>query len=176
MLSVTKPETRTPNRGAEADSRPMREFTCTLTIEAPPAAVLDAFFDPGALEAWWRVKRSLCLARPLGVYAVEWESTESRDEVFGRLGGALRGTVIDFKPAREFFLADVFWLPPDADPVGPMALEATCTQHGNGTVLCVRQSGWEDSARWTRYYELIAVAFSHALEEMKRHVESTSKG
>ena len=175
MLSVTKLETRTPSRGSEAGNRPMREFTHTLTIEAPPAAVLDAFFDPDALQAWWRVKRSLCLARPLGVYAVEWEPTESRDEIFGRLGGAMRGTVIDFKPASEFFLADVFWLPPDGDPVGPMALEATCTQHGNGTVLRLRQSGWEDSARWTRYYELIAIAFTHALEEMKRYLEGTSR-
>jgi uncharacterized protein YndB with AHSA1/START domain len=153
----------------------MREFTHTLTIEAPPAAVLDAFFDPDALEAWWRVKRSLCLPRPFGVYAVEWEPTGPRDEIFGRLGGAMRGTVIDFKPGREFFLADVFWLPPDAEPVGPMALEATCTPNESGTVLHVRQSGWEDSARWTRYYELIATAFTHALGEMKRHVESASK-
>jgi uncharacterized protein YndB with AHSA1/START domain len=152
----------------------MREFTHSLTIEAPPAAVLDAFFDADALAAWWRVKRSLCIARQLGVYAVEWEPTEWRDDTFGRLGGALRGTVIDFKRDREFFIADLFWLPPDGDPVGPMALEATCTQHGQTTVLHVRQSGWENSPRWTRYYELIATAFSHALEELKRHVESTS--
>jgi uncharacterized protein YndB with AHSA1/START domain len=98
----------------------MREFTHSLTIEAPSAAVLDAFFDPEALAAWWRVKRSLCVARPLGVYAVEWEPTEWHDETFGRLGGAFRGTVIEFKPGREFFLADLFWLPPD----GALSTEA----------------------------------------------------
>jgi hypothetical protein len=52
-----------------------------------------------------------------------------------------------------------------------MALEATCTQQGNSTTLHVRQSGWEDSPRWSRYYDLIAIAFSGALEEMKKHVE-----
>jgi uncharacterized protein YndB with AHSA1/START domain len=153
----------------------MREFSLSLRIDAPPTAVLDAFFDSDALAVWWRVKRSLCLARPLGVYAVEWEPTAVRDEIFGRLGGAMRGTVIDFKPGREFFLADVFWLPPDGDPVGPMALEVTCNQEGNATVLHVRQSGWENSARWTRYYELIAIAFTYALEEMKRYLEGTSR-
>jgi uncharacterized protein YndB with AHSA1/START domain len=153
----------------------VREFTHSLTIDAPPAAVLDAFFDAEALTAWWRVRRSLCVPRALGVYAVEWEPTEWQDEILGRLGGAFRGTVIDFQPGREFFLADLFWLPPDGDPVGPMALEATCSHHGGSTVLHVRQSGWEDSPRWTRYYGLLATGFTVALEELKRHVESRWK-
>ena len=150
----------------------MKEFNHSLTIQAPPAAVLDAFFDPNALTAWWRVKRSLCVPRPLGVYAVEWEPTEWQDEVFGRLGGAFRGTVIGFKAGREFFLADLFWLPPDGDPVGPMALEATCGLLGDRTVLKVRQCGWEASPRWSRYYDLIATGFTLALEELKRYTES----
>jgi uncharacterized protein YndB with AHSA1/START domain len=150
---------------------PMKEFTYSLTIDAPPAVVLDAFFDADGLETWWRVKRSLCVARPLGVYAVEWEPTAWRDDVFGRLGGALRGTVIEFKPGREFFVADLFWLPPDGDPVGPMALEATCTQQGRSTILHVRQSGWEDNPRWSRYYELLGSGFTAALDDMKTYVE-----
>jgi len=150
----------------------MREFAHSLTIDAPPAVVLDAFFDAEALAAWWHVKRSLCVPRPLGSYAVEWEPTEWRDEVLGRLGGAFRGTVIEFKPGREFFVADAYWLPPDGDPIGPMALEATCTPHGDRTVLQGRQSGWEDSPRGTRYYEVIATGFTLALEELKKYVEA----
>jgi uncharacterized protein YndB with AHSA1/START domain len=30
----------------------MREYAHTLTINAPPAAVLDAFFDADALAVW----------------------------------------------------------------------------------------------------------------------------
>ena len=150
----------------------MREFTHSLTIAAPPAAVLDAFFDHDALATWWHVTRSLCVARPLGVYAVEWAPTEWKDEVLGRLGGALRGTVIEFKAGREFFVADAYWLPPDGEPVGPMALEATCAMLGDRTVLKVRQSGWEESVRWSRYYELIATGFTVALDQLKAYVES----
>jgi uncharacterized protein YndB with AHSA1/START domain len=149
----------------------VREFTHSLTIDAPAAAVLDAFFDADSLAVWWNVSRSLCVARPLGVYAVEWAPTEWEDEILGRLGGAFRGTVIEFKPGQEFFVADLFWLPPDGDPVGPMALEAACSQHGNSTVLHVRQSGWEDSPRWSRYYDLVATGFALALSQLKRHVE-----
>jgi uncharacterized protein YndB with AHSA1/START domain len=150
----------------------MRDFAHSLTIDAPPAVVLDAFFDPDALAAWWQVKRSLCVPRPLGSYAVEWEPTEWRDEVLGRLGGALRGTVMEFQSGREFFIADVYWLPPDGDPIGPMALEGTCTQHGDRTVLHVRQSGYEESRRWARYYEVIATGLTLALEELKKYVEA----
>ena len=62
------------------------------------------------------------------------ETTEFRDEVLGRLGGVLRGTVMQFQADRGFFVADVFWLPPDGDPIGPMAFEVACTPAGpNGT-------------------------------------------
>jgi len=150
----------------------MREFTHSLTIEAPPAAVLDAFFDHDALASWWHVSRSLCVPRPLGVYAIEWEPTEWKDDVLGRLGGAFRGTVIEFKSGREFFIADAYWLPPDGEPIGPMALEAVCAQVGDQTVLKIRQSGWEPGTRWSRYYELIATGFTLALDELKKYAES----
>jgi uncharacterized protein YndB with AHSA1/START domain len=150
----------------------MREFTHSLTIAAPPAAVLDAFFQHDALATWWHVTRSLCVPRPLGVFAVEWTPTIWKDEVLGRLGGAFRGTVIEFKAGREFFIADAYWLPPDGEPIGPMALEATCTALGDRTVLKVRQSGWDDSPRWTRYYDLVATGFTVALDQLKAYVES----
>ena len=71
----------------------MLEFKTDLVIVAPPATVLDAFFDPHALAVWWRAKRSVCVPRPLGSDAIEWEPTEWRDDVLGRLGGTLHGTV-----------------------------------------------------------------------------------
>jgi uncharacterized protein YndB with AHSA1/START domain len=149
----------------------VKEFTHSLTIDAPPAAVLDAFFDHDALATWWRVTRSLCVPRPLGVYAVEWDATEWRDDLLGRLGGAFKGTVIEFKPGREFFVADAYWLPPDGEPIGPMAFEATCSLVSGRTVLHIRQSGFEQSDRWNRYYDVISTALTVALEELKRHVE-----
>jgi uncharacterized protein YndB with AHSA1/START domain len=153
----------------------MREFTHSLAIEAPPAAVLDAFFDPAALAAWWQATRSLCLARPLGSYAVEWNPTEWRDAALGRLGGAFRGTVMEFAGGREFFVADAYWLPPDGEPVGPMALEASCVAHASRTILHVRQSGGGDTPRWARYYEVLGTRFPLALDALKAHVERRHK-
>jgi uncharacterized protein YndB with AHSA1/START domain len=150
----------------------MREFTHTLTIAAPPSAVLAAFFDAGALAAWWQVTRSLCVPRPLGSYAIEWAPSDWRDEVLGRLGGVFRGTVIEFKPDREFFVADAYWLPPDGEPLGPMALDVTCTPHGEHTVLRVRQSGCEETRRCARYYEVLSAGFTLALEELRRYAEA----
>src|SRR5687767_9806194 len=150
----------------------MREFAHSLTIDAPPGAVLDAFFDPDALAAWWQVKRSLCVPRPLGSYAIEWDPTEWSDEVLGRLGGAFRGTVIEFKAGREFFVADAYWLPPDGEPIGPMAFQASCTPIGGRVMLRVHQSGWENGPRWTRYYELLARSLTGSLTELKSYLEA----
>jgi uncharacterized protein YndB with AHSA1/START domain len=154
----------------------MREFTHTLTIGARPEAVIDAFFDHDALAAWWRATRSLCVPRPLGSYAIEWAPTEWKDELLGRLGGAFRGTVMEFKPGQEFFVADAFWLPPDGDPLGPMAFQGTCTPQGEGAILQLRQSGWEDSRRWSRYYEVISTGLTQALAEMKKYLEAKHGG
>jgi len=150
----------------------MREFVHSLTIKAPPAAVLDAFFDAEALTAWWEVSRSVCVPRAFGSYAIEWEPTEWRDGLLGRLGGAFHGTVVEFTPGREFFVADLFWHPPDGEPIGPMALEARCTLEGKLTVLSLRQSGYDNtSTRWTRYYDIMSNGWILALGTLKTYLE-----
>ena len=154
----------------------MLEFTTDVVIVAPPTQVLDAFFDAKALAAWWRAKGSVCVPRPLGSYAIQWEPTASRDEVLGRLGGALHATVMEYKAGREFFLANAFWLPPDGDPIGPMALEVTCSRITSGTQLHVRQSGYDEGPRWRRYYEVVVPGWTRALESLKELIEPRRVG
>jgi hypothetical protein len=102
-------------------------FDHTLIIAAPQSRVVAAFFVPVALAAWWDVLRSVTTPRALGAYAVEWEDSSTQDEILGPLGGVLHGTVMDFHPRRGFFIADLYWLPPRGEPIGPMAIDVTCT-------------------------------------------------
>jgi hypothetical protein len=150
----------------------MREFDHSLSIEAPAARIIDAFFDAADLARWWHVSRSMCLPRSLGSYAVEWPTPDVTDDVLGRLGGAFRGTVIEFKAGREFFVADAYWLPPDGEPIGPMAFQASCTPIGGRVMLRVHQSGWENGPRWTRYYELLAQSLTGSLTELRSYLEA----
>ena len=140
-------------------------------IAAPPTLVMRAFFDPDALGAWWSVARSVTTPRVLGPYVVEWRPTEFRDEILGRLGGVFRGTIMQFEAGRAFFVADAFWLPPDGDPIGPMALEITCAPTPAGTEVRVVQRGFEESVRWRRYYEVVTVGWQRALKSMKMLLE-----
>jgi len=43
-------------------------------------------------------------------------------------------------------------------------------------VLHVRQSGFENSLRWSRYYDVIATGLTVALDELKLHVEQNWNG
>ena len=149
------------------------EVTQSITINAMPSKVLEAFFDGKALAAWWEVSRAVCVPRPLGSYAVEWEPTGWRDDMLGRLGGSFHWTVIDFAAGREFFVAELYWHPPDGDPIGPMALEVMCIYKGPFTTeLHVRQSGCDlDSPRWLRYYEVMQSGWSVALAALKKYLE-----
>lgn len=156
-------------------------FDVSIRIQAPPRLVLAAFFDPRALGAWWDVETVVATPRPLGAYALWWRDSDEVDEVLGRLGGVFHGTVIDFQPGRGFFVADAYWLPPDGDPVGPMAMEVTCTPADpaggraaapQATLLRVVQRGVDDdSPRWLRYYEVLNAGWPAALETLRDYLE-----
>src|SRR2546423_7974228 len=105
------------------------EFTTDLVIVAPPTKVLEAFFDSKALQVWWQAKQAVCVPRPLGSYAVEWEPTEWRDEILGRLGGAPHAPGMGVKPGPAVFPPDTFWAPPGGEPLGPVAIGGTCSRH-----------------------------------------------
>jgi uncharacterized protein YndB with AHSA1/START domain len=148
----------------------------TVIVNAPAERLLQAFFDADMLRAWWQVIRSVTTPRPLGPYAIEWAPADFSDEILGRLGGVFRGTIVQFDPGTGFFVADAFWLPPDGDPIGPMTLEVTCTPAGAGlagqTQLRVRQTGFEESGRWRRYYEVVPYGWERALAALKALLES----
>jgi uncharacterized protein YndB with AHSA1/START domain len=152
---------------------PRFEVSRSVIVHAAPERVLAAFFNPEDLAEWWQVVRSVTVARPLGMFAIEWGSTDYRDEVLGRLGGAFHGTVMEYRPGEEFFVADAFWSPPDGDPIGPMALEVRCTTEGSAdiTTLVVRQSGGDDGVRWHRYFEIVEAGWQRALADLKQYLE-----
>lgn len=149
----------------------------TLDVNSTPRAVLSAFFDGSSLAAWCGITRSVTTPRALGPYALEWATTEERDEVLGRLGGVLRGTVLQFDSARGFFVADVYWLPPDTGPIGPMAIDVACTgglaaDGRPATKVRLQQTGFEESVRWRRYYEIAGRGWASSLELLKARLES----
>jgi len=172
----TKSRTVPPPTGANFVSK----VDVSIVIAAPPARVLRAFFDRGALGAWWQTLASVTSPRVLGPYVVEWRPTDFRDDVLGRLGGVLRGRVMEIERAEGFFLGDVYWLPPDGDPIGPMALEVSCKpappdpEHpvdGELTLLRVLQTGFEESPRWRRYYAVFGAGWERALGTLKGLLE-----
>lgn len=149
-------------------------FDQTILISASPERVLAAFFDPSALTAWWLTVRSVTTPRPLGVYAVEWEPTSDADPVLGRLGGVFYGLVMEYTRAREFFVAEAWWLPPDGDPIGPMALQVDCVLEDGACRLRIRQSGFEDTPRFRRYYSVIERGWHVSMAALKEHLEQAA--
>jgi uncharacterized protein YndB with AHSA1/START domain len=157
---------------------PTPELDVTVVVDAPRNLVMKAFFDSQALQAWWQVVRSVTTPRALGPYAIEWAATDFRDDVLGQLGGVFRGTVVQCDPGRGFFVADAYWLPPVGDPIGPMAMDVTFDSvaspsggAGSATRVRVRQTGFEESPRWRRYYEVFTVGMERALHSLRMLLE-----
>ena len=97
------------------------DVTRTQLIQAPPARVMQAFFADADLKGWWQVTRAFAVARPLGMYAIEWESTDFKDEILGRLGGSFHGTIIDYRPNAALFSSRVRMVP-SPDSIRPFRL------------------------------------------------------
>lgn len=150
----------------------MTGFDHSVLITAAPTRVLAAFVDPAALAVWWQASRAIVAARPLGVFAVEWEPTTESDDLLGRLGGVFHGTVIDYRAGQQLAVADAWWLPPDSDPIGPMALDVTCQMDGPACRLRVQQSGFEEAPRWHRYYAVIDRGWRSSMAALKEYVEA----
>ena len=90
----------------------------------------------------------------------------------GAAGGVFRGTIVQFHEGQGFFVADAFWLPPDGEPIGPMALEVQVhAESPTVTRVRVTQTGFEEGARWRRHYEVVAIGWSRALASMKALLE-----
>jgi uncharacterized protein YndB with AHSA1/START domain len=143
----------------------------TLEIGAPAVQVFDAFFDEGWLGRWWQVDRAIVAPRLLAPFAVSWPTTSFRDPVLGPLGGIFHGVVIDLRRPREAFIGECYWVPPEGDALGPMALTITCTPAGDLTQLRVVQSGFENAPRWRRYYEVTNAGMRSCLEQLGRLLE-----
>src|ERR1041385_8885384 len=156
---------------SKPESLPPLALDAAIVIATPVARIMKAFFEPEALNAWLQVAHAVTAPRVLGPYSMAWAPTEFRDETLGRLGGVFRGTVMQYQPGHGFFVADVYFLPPDGDPIGPMAFEVTCTAEDSSTTVHVSQRGFEEGPRWRRYYEVIAPGWERALHALKDLLE-----
>jgi uncharacterized protein YndB with AHSA1/START domain len=146
-------------------------FDHAILIRASPERVLAAFFEPEALATWWLATRSVTTARPLGVYAIEWDPTREADAILGRLGGVFYGIVMEYKTGRELFVAEAWWIPPDGDPIGPMSLQVSCSREDSACRLRVRQSGFEETPRFRRYYSVIERGWHVSMAALKEYLE-----
>jgi hypothetical protein len=144
-----------------------------IRIRSSPERVLTAFFQVRDLSVWWDVSNAVTVPRPLAPYVVQWPPTPFADDVLGRLGGTLHGTLMDYREGSSFFLADLYYTPPEGAPIGPMALEirARPIEDGRSTELLVRQSGDDEGARWQRYFAVMAAGWERALDALREHLE-----
>jgi uncharacterized protein YndB with AHSA1/START domain len=151
---------------------PDERFEQHLVIGAPPSVVFDCFFAPEALRAWWQAVRSVTTPVPFGVYAIEWPTTPFRDDLLGPLGGVFHGTVVEVTRGEQFLVAEAYWVPPEGQPLGPMALHVGCEPDPGGCRLHVRQDGCEASPRWRRYYAVVSRGWQVSLIALKRYAEA----
>lgn len=142
-----------------------------IVIGTSAARALGAFFDTSDLASWWHASRAITLPAPLGPFVVQWTPTDFADDVLGKLGGTLSGTVMEFEAGASCFVADAYWHPPAGDPIGPMALSVQVRSHTDGVELTVAHSASGDGPRWTRYFQIMQGGWERALGDLRIYLE-----
>ena len=115
--------------------------------------------------AWWQVAHSVTTPRALGPYAIEWTPTDFCDDVLGRLGGVFRGTVMQVEPGRGLLRRRRVLAAARrrSDRTDGARSHAEGRKPAARRDLRVTQTGFEESARWRRYYEVIGFGWERAL-------------
>ena len=147
-----------------------------VDINATPRAIVDAFFKPGALSAWWGTTRSVTSACVLGAYALEWPVTTEVDPVLGRLGGVLHGTVMQYEATRRILrgqsvLASARRRPDRTDGARRLLRDVSGVRRPAGNEAPHRPDRLRGSARWRRYYERLQEQWPRSLETLRALVE-----
>jgi Activator of Hsp90 ATPase homolog 1-like protein len=143
----------------------MRGVTAEIRIAAKPADVLRAFLDLKALKQWWSVDRGLVEERPGGVWALAWERS---DRGFRYV---TVGIIHSYQAGEYLHIEKVLYFHPDYMIFGPMDLNVAVKTAGNGTLLTVRQDGYQSGPEWDWYYQAVLTAWPEAIKLVKKYCE-----
>jgi hypothetical protein len=65
----------------------------------------------------------------------------------------------------------VLYFHPDYMIFGPMDLNVAVKTAGNGTLLTVRQDGYQSGPEWDWYYQAVLTAWPEAIKLVKKYCE-----
>ena len=86
------------------------------------------------------------------------------------------GSVMEYQPGRELVDRRRMVATARQRPIGPMSLQVQCAMDGPACRLRVRQSGFEDTPRWLRYYGVIEVGWLKSMVAAKQYVDQPRHG
>ena len=145
----------------------MREVSAQIVVAASCERALRAFLEVDAMRQWWGVERGLVETHEGGVWALAWERS---DHGFRYVS---TGTIAAYRPGEYLRIENMVYLNPDHVVLGPMQLHVSVSDDEGGTLLAVRQSGYQEGEEWDWYYQAVVQAWPVTLEMVKEFLESS---
>ena len=144
----------------------MRKVEVNLQIKTAPEKVIKAFTDPGMLNDWWKVERTLIDKRVGGLYTLTWKVTEQG------IGYVSSGIIEKYDPQKELVIGNFVYLSPDKPFLGPMKMTLEVAEKDGMTDLYLRQDGYQYGEDWDWYYEAVKEAWPTAMQDFKAYLEA----
>ncbi len=142
-----------------------RSVRTTISIDAAPQLVLDAFLLQEHLHGWWGVDRSLVQAKVGGLYVLTWGVSAAGFQYVSS------GVIEAFEPGRQLSIRDLVYFNPERPLLGPMTLRVSFRPQSASTIIEVTQDGYGDGPDWDWYYEAVRGAWPVALGGLKEYLE-----
>jgi hypothetical protein len=81
------------------------------------------------------------------------------------------GIIHSYQAGEYLHIEKVLYFHPDYMIFGPMDLNVAVKTAGNGTLLTVRQDGYQSGPEWDWYYQAVLTAWPEAIKLVKKYCE-----
>jgi uncharacterized protein YndB with AHSA1/START domain len=143
---------------AEAQTRTV---ATTVHVAASPDRVLRSFVDPGDLQGWWKVSRSLTQARPGGVWSVTWDDHGQEKTQHSWVG------IVEAVESDRLSIDHLVMIEPGRPLFGPLQLEIVVKPEEDGTSLTVYHRGYRSGEHWDWMHDTVVAGWRQVLGDMQ---------
>lgn len=143
-------------------------ISATISVNAPPIQVLEAFTNPDMLKDWWHVERCLIDKEDAGLYLLSWKMNQ---EGFGYV---LTGIIEHYEEGKALEIRRMAYFNSNYPIFGPMRLSLNVEATNEGTLLILDQTGFKEGEHWEWYFSLMQKAWPKVLNDVKQYLESLS--
>jgi uncharacterized protein YndB with AHSA1/START domain len=137
----------------------------SVTINAKPQSVFNAFTDPNQLTAWLHAHSAVIALCKNGPYTIGWCANNDGNYY------ACCGRIQNIRHNKSINISDTNYYFSNRKTIGPLTLTIQFEGTRRTTTVLLKQSGIGSGKKWEKNFEAVSNSWEEALYLLKKHIE-----